>query len=54
MRLPCETLRTLYSIMTARHIELVYEMSTVQMQFNSSAYVAHSAKSSLQTLMKNQ
>ena len=40
--------------MTARHIELVYEMSTVQMQFNSCAYVAHSAKSSLQTLMKNQ
>ena len=40
--------------MTARHIELVYEMATVQMQFNSSAYVAHSAKASLQTLMKNQ
>jgi type III secretion system HrpB2-like protein len=37
-----------------RHMDMTYRMVTVQMQFNSEAHVAHSAKSGLQTLMKNQ
>jgi type III secretion system HrpB2-like protein len=40
--------------MTAKHIELVYQMTSAQMQFNSGAHVAQSFKSGLSTLMKNQ
>jgi len=39
--------------MTAKHIELVYQMTSAQMQFNSGAHVAQSLKSGLSTLMKN-
>jgi len=40
--------------MSARHIELSYQLSMVQVQFNAGVYVAQSSKSGLQTLMKNQ
>lgn len=37
-----------------RHIQLSYELSMVQVQFNAGVYVAQSGKTGLQTLMKNQ
>jgi type III secretion inner rod protein HrpB2 len=40
--------------MTARQIELTYEIATVQFQFNAGVYLAQSSKNGLQTLMKNQ
>jgi type III secretion inner rod protein HrpB2 len=40
--------------MAARHIELSYQLSMVQVQFNAGVYVAQSSKNGLQTLMKNQ
>jgi len=40
--------------MSARHIELSYQLSMVQVQFNAGVYVAQGSKSGLQTLMKNQ
>jgi type III secretion inner rod protein HrpB2 len=40
--------------MTARQIELTYEIATVQFQFNAGVYLAQSAKNGLQTLMRNQ
>jgi type III secretion system HrpB2-like protein len=40
--------------MAAKHIELVYQMTSASMQFNSGAHVAQSLKSGLSTLMKNQ
>jgi len=40
--------------MVARQIELSYQISMVQVQFNSGVYVAQSGKSGMQTLMKNQ
>ena len=38
----------------AKHIELTYQMAMTQVQFNAGVQVAQSAKSGLQTLMKNQ
>ena len=40
--------------MTARQIELTYEIATVQFQFNAGVYLAQSSKNGLQTLMRNQ
>ncbi|MCW7540284.1 hypothetical protein OOT46_20835 [Aquabacterium sp. A7-Y] len=40
--------------MASRHIDLSYQLSMVQVQFNAGVYVAQSGKSGLQTLMKNQ
>lgn len=40
--------------MAARQIELSYQISMVQVQFNAGVYVAQSSKNGLQTLMKNQ
>ena len=40
--------------MTARQIELTYEIATVQFQFNAGVYIAQSSKNGLQTLMRNQ
>ena len=40
--------------LAARQIELAYQVSMTQMQFNAGVYVAQSSKSGLQTLMKNQ
>jgi len=40
--------------MTARQIELTYEIATVQFQFNAGVYLAQSGKNGLQTLMRNQ
>jgi type III secretion inner rod protein HrpB2 len=40
--------------LTQRHIELVYQVSTTQFQFNACTYVAQSSKNGLQTLMRNQ
>lgn len=40
--------------MTARQIELTYEITTVQFQFNAGVHLAQSAKNGLQTLMRNQ
>ncbi|WKB51740.1 hypothetical protein [Eleftheria terrae] len=40
--------------MASRHIDLTYQLSMVQVQFNAGVYVAQSGKSGLQTLMKNQ
>jgi len=39
---------------TARQIELTYEIATVQFQFNSGVYLAQSSKNGLQTLMRGQ
>jgi type III secretion inner rod protein HrpB2 len=39
---------------TARQIELTYEIATVQFQFNAGVYLAQSGKNGLQTLMRNQ
>jgi type III secretion inner rod protein HrpB2 len=39
---------------TARQIELTYEIATVQFQFNAGVYLAQSSKNGLQTLMRNQ
>jgi type III secretion inner rod protein HrpB2 len=40
--------------LAARHIELTYQLSMVQVQFNAGVYISQSSKSGLQTLMKNQ
>jgi type III secretion inner rod protein HrpB2 len=40
--------------MTARQIELTYEIATVQFQFNAGVALAQSAKNGIQTLMRNQ
>ena len=40
--------------MTARQIELTYEIATVQFQFNAGVYLAQSSKNGLQTLMRGQ
>jgi type III secretion inner rod protein HrpB2 len=40
--------------MTARQIELQYQIAMAQVQFNAGVYVAQSGKTGLQTLMKNQ
>ncbi|NRF72448.1 hypothetical protein HLB44_36415 [Aquincola sp. S2] len=40
--------------LAARHIEMSYQMSMVQVQFNAGVYIAQSGKTGLQTLMKNQ
>jgi type III secretion inner rod protein HrpB2 len=40
--------------MTARQIELTYEITTVQFQFNAGVHLAQSSKNGLQTLMRNQ
>lgn len=42
------------SELAARQIELSYQLSMVQVQFNAGVYVSQSTKSGLQTLMKNQ
>lgn len=39
---------------TARHMELTWQMAMVQLQFNAGVYVSQSSKNGLQTLMKNQ
>lgn len=39
---------------TARHMELTWQMAMVSMQFNAGVYVAQGSKNGLQTLMKNQ
>jgi type III secretion inner rod protein HrpB2 len=39
---------------TARQIELTYEIATVQFQFNAGVYLAQSSKNGLQTLMRGQ
>lgn len=43
-----------WQTMAARQIELNYQISMVQVQFNAGVYVAQSSKSGMQTLMKNQ
>ena len=40
--------------LAAKHIELSYQLSMVQVQFNAGVYISQSSKSGLQTLMKNQ
>jgi len=40
--------------LAARQIELTYQLSMVQVQFNAGVYISQSSKSGLQTLMKNQ
>jgi type III secretion inner rod protein HrpB2 len=40
--------------LASRQIELSYQLSMVQVQFNAGVYVSQSCKSGLQTLMKNQ
>jgi len=40
--------------MTARQIQLTYEITTVQFQFNAGVHLAQSSKNGLQTLMRNQ
>lgn len=42
------------SELAARQIELSYQLSMVQVQFNAGVYISQSSKSGLQTLMKNQ
>lgn len=42
------------SELASRQIELNYQLAMVQVQFNAGVYVSQSAKSGLQTLMKNQ
>jgi type III secretion inner rod protein HrpB2 len=39
---------------TARHMELTWQMAMVSLQFNAGVYVAQGSKNGLQTLMKNQ
>jgi type III secretion inner rod protein HrpB2 len=40
--------------LASRHIDLTYQLAMVQVQFNAGVYLAQSAKSGIQTLMKNQ
>jgi len=40
--------------LAGRQIELSYQLSMVQVQFNAGVYISQSSKSGLQTLMKNQ
>ena len=40
--------------LASRQIELSYQLSMVQVQFNAGVYISQSSKSGLQTLMKNQ
>lgn len=42
------------SELASRQIELTYQLSMVQVQFNAGVYISQSSKSGLQTLMKNQ
>ena len=39
--------------LAARHIDLTYQLAMVQVQFNAGVYLSQSAKSGIQTLMKN-
>jgi type III secretion inner rod protein HrpB2 len=40
--------------LAARHMDLVYQMALVQVQYNAGVHMAQSSKTGLQTLMKNQ
>jgi len=40
--------------LTQRHIELTYQITAVQFQFNAGVYLAQSSKTGFQTLMRNQ
>lgn len=40
--------------LAARQIELSYQLSMMQVQFNAGVYISQSSKNGLQTLMKNQ